>query len=134
MHRKTTTTLTQVEHQVMEVLYFFRGEGRVGGPPVELSERPKTLMDLWLEWTQGTGGQKPAKDFSRHERGGKVRFRYYRRKVFWDVISKHVAAGYDAQTAIERVRMSYGYSLSVYSILEKMTKDKKTGGHPNLRI
>ena len=35
----------------------------------ELSARPCTLHDLWVEWIFGMTGRKPAKDFNSGERG-----------------------------------------------------------------
>lgn len=89
---------------------------------------------MWQEWIFGTGGRKAAKNFNRTERGGKLKSKFCRRKVFWDCVSKHVNAGFEAQTVIEKIRQAYGYDLTVYRILERMTEDKKKGGHRNLRL
>jgi hypothetical protein len=35
----------------------------------ELSARPNLLYDLWVEYDTGTGGRKPAREFTYHERG-----------------------------------------------------------------
>ena len=112
--------------------------GRVGGHEplpenVSLSNSPRTLFDLWGEWTTGLGGRKAAKDFTSHDRG-LVRFKYCRRKVFWDCVNKHVCAGYTAHACIDKIYLSYGIGLSVTSILNKMVQDKKDGGHYNLQI
>jgi hypothetical protein len=101
---------------------------------VELSKQPKSLHELWQEFQFGINNQKAAKDFTTAERGGKNKFKYCRRKVFWDLIALHVQAGFLAQVAIDRVYDCYGRRLSVTAILELMRKDKTTGGHPNLRI
>ena len=115
-------------------------EGRVGGdgpPPLlvraDLTSCPRTLADLWQEYTVGIGGRKPAKDFTPSERGA-VKYKYCRRRVFWDCVSKHVNAGFTADTAIDRIKAAYGDRLSVYRILQLMRRDKKDGGHANLRI
>lgn len=112
--------------------------GRVGGhgplpPPVSLSNSPPNLYDLWVEYTTGLGGNKAAREFTCHERG-QVRFKYSRRKVFWDCVSQHVRAGYTAHTAIDRIRNCYGQKCSVTTILNLMIKDKKRGGHDNLQL
>ena len=99
----------------------------------ELSKTPRSLFDLWTEYVYGIGGRKPAKDFTFTERG-KCKFKYCRRKVVWDCISRHVNAGYLAPTAIDRIYQCYGRSQTVSYIIVAMVKDKKTGGHPNLRI
>ena len=125
----------------MSPLYQWRGEeGRVGGdgpPPqqrrADLSTCPRTLPDLWQEYTMGIGGRKPARDFTTSERGA-VKFKYCRRKVFWDCVSRHVNAGFTSDTAIDKIKSVYGERLSVYRVLELMIKDKKIGGHINLRI
>ena len=66
--------------------------------------------------------------------GGKLKFKYCRRKVFWDCVAKHVLAGYDPATTIDKIHAAYGHSLSVTKILDAMKVDKKNGGHINLRI
>lgn len=99
----------------------------------ELSKSPRTLFDLWTEYHVGIAGKKAAKDFSFKERG-RCRFKYSRRKVVWDCISKHVNAGFSAITAIDKIYECYGRGETVTSIINKMTNDKKTGEHPNLRI
>ena len=49
----------------------------------ELSARPRTLHDLWVEWQFNRAGRKPAKDFNSGEQGA-VKSRYSFRKAFWD--------------------------------------------------
>ena len=112
------------------------GGRALGGPLADLSTSPKSLHDLWLEYTVGLEGRKLARDFNAVERGEKrVKYRYCRRKVFWDCVSKHVNAGYAVDTVFNRIRECYGHSLSVYDILIRMAKDRRErGGHPNLRI
>lgn len=53
--------------------------------PAILCKTPKTVYDLWVEYTAGLGGNKPACQFTAKERG-KVKFKYCRRKIVWDVI------------------------------------------------
>jgi hypothetical protein len=59
----------------------------------ELTPRPKSLPELWQEYMFGIGDRKPAKDFSKVERG-KYRHMYCRRKLVWDCIERHVRCGY----------------------------------------
>ena len=95
--------------------------------------KPKTLHDLWTEYQHGVGGMKPAKDFTAEERG-KCKHKYCRRKNVWDCISKLVNAGHSSANAVEKIYSVYGHGLSVSAIIAAMVKDKKTGGHPNLRV
>ena len=109
--------------------------GRVSGPLVDLSSCPKNLYDLWAEYTTGLGGRKAARDFTTRERGGKLKFKFCQRKVFWDCIVKHVNAGYTAHTAIDRVYGAYGIRLPVSTILALMIKDRKNKTeHVNLQL
>ena len=122
--------------EVGEVLREGEG-GRVDGPQVDLSTSPKNLHELWAEYTVGLGGRKAAKYFTPRERGGRLKFRYCRRKIFWDCVSKHVNAGYAVDTVIDRIHSSYGEALTVTAILNALVKDRRKdgiGGHPNLRI
>lgn len=41
---------------------------------------------LWDEYEYGVGGNKAAREFTPAERG-KVKFKYSRRKIVWDVIN-----------------------------------------------
>ena len=101
--------------------------------PARLSRCPKTLFDLWHEFQFGLSGCKPAKEFSLAERG-KSKSVYCRRKVFWDVIVKLVNAGHTSEVAIDKVYACYGRNTSVTKILLKMVQDRRTGGHPNLKV
>ena len=109
--------------------------GGGGGPPVRklLSDRPKTLEDLWEEWTTGLHGEKAAKDFTAAERGAD-KCRFCRRRVFWDCVRERGRVGHSYKSTITKIRECYGKSLSVTDILVAMQKDKKNGGHVNLRI
>lgn len=102
-------------------------------PLATLYRSPKSLYDLWQEYQFGLNGEKPAKDFSSSERG-KNKSMYCRRKVFWDVISTLIRAGYTSDTAIDKVYQVYGRGTSVTSILVMMVRDRKNGGNPNLRV
>ena len=101
--------------------------------PARLSRCPKTLFDLWHEYQFGLSGCKPAKEFTLIERG-KAKSVFCRRKVFWDVVVKLVNAGHTSEVAIDKVYACYGRNTSVTKILLKMVQDRKTGGHPNLRV
>jgi hypothetical protein len=45
-----------------------------------------------------------------------------------------VNAGFTELTAIDKVHQAYGMNLSVTAIPNKIQKDKKDGGHPNLNL
>jgi hypothetical protein len=47
----------------------------------KLSDCPRSLHDLWLEYELGFSGKKAAKDFNEKERGAD-KYWYYRRNVF----------------------------------------------------
>ena len=100
----------------------------------ELSPHPTSLYELWVEYEFGIDNRKPAKEFTPSERGGKNKFKYCRRKNFWDLISLHVNAGSTSDAIIEKVYQCYGANLPVTSICELIRKDKSRRGHPNLRI
>jgi len=103
-------------------------------PGAQLSKRPKDLYSLWTEFTHGLGGLKAARDLTSVERGT-VKQKYYRRKVFWDVIATHVAAGFTAPAAVDLVYQVYGRGLSVTMIVNKMLEDKKRyNGRPHPRL
>jgi len=105
-------------------------------PAAQLSKRPKDLYSLWTEYTHGLGGLKAARDLTSVERGS-VKQKYYRRKVFWDVVGTHVDGGFTAPAAVDLVYQIYGRNLSVTLIINKMLEDKKRYNgrpHPRLRI
>ena len=89
-----------------------------------LSPTPKNLYLLWAEWQTGIGGRKPAKEFTREERG-KVKCKYTRRKVVWDQVSRMIRSGLSADVAIEQIYTSYGQGSSVTDIINRLRFDKK---------
>ena len=99
-----------------------------------LSQNPRSLKELWLEYKYGLDGRKPAKDFTTKERNqdSKMKQKYYRRNIFWTCLAKMIRQGSTVDLAIEKVRECYGFRCSVTKILGKMIADRKTGGHPNL--
>ncbi len=99
----------------------------------KLSDCPRSLHDLWLEYELGFSGKKAAKDFTEKERGAD-KYRYYRRNVFWVKVCEMVRAGFTAERACDRIYSVYGSRLSVTKIINAMIRDKKNGGHPELRI
>ena len=78
------------------------------------------------------GNNKAAKDFTSKERG-KVKYLYHRRKVVWEKVTEMVRSGYIAHDACNKIYEVYGANLSVTNIINLMRRDRKNGGHPNLR-
>jgi hypothetical protein len=91
-----------------------------------LSPTPRTINLLWLEYETGIGGRKPARDFSREERG-RVKHKYHRRKVVWDCISQLIRAGLTADVACDRIYQVYGVSTPVTTIINNMKRDARNG-------
>ena len=92
---------------------------------------PKSLFVLWQEYEFGLGGRIPAKHFNSKDRG-RVKYKYCMRKHFWDLISKMIQHGYSHTSAIDKVYTIYDGSVT--NILRDIRKDKKRGGHPQLRF
>jgi len=98
-------------------------------PPASLSKRPKTLQELWKEYTVGLNGNKPAKDFDEKERGANKHLYSYRLK-FWSKCSEMIRCGMTAEVAIDTIHQAYGPSLSITAILKQMRHDEKNGTWP----
>jgi hypothetical protein len=97
-----------------------------------LSKGPKNLHQVWREWTDGLGGNKPASQLSLHERGGTLRYTYFNRKFIWMTIKRQTDKGISHLTAIENIQQAYGYGKSVSHYIACIKRDLKHGGHPNL--
>ena len=106
--------------------------GGTGEPVVKLSCRSKDLYVLWAKWEHGVGGVRPAKSFSRCERGAN-RFAFSQRLVFWRVVHSLVLHGHTSDAAIDKVYAVYGRSLEVLKVLNCMRADQREGGHPELK-
>ena len=81
---------------------------RVGEPvpsrPAVLGACPRTLSGLWDEYQNGVGGRKPAREFTRSERGQtNVKFKYSRRLIVWKCIERLVDKGNTLSTAFTRI-------------------------------
>ena len=99
-----------------------------------LMPTPRSLHDLWQEYQHGVGGRKPARLFSYSERG-RVKHRYCRRKVVWDLIAGLVRQGHTANAGMDRIYAVYGGQTSVTNIINGLKRDGKNGTlSPNLRI
>ena len=102
-------------------------------PNARLVSNPRTLHQLWDEYEHGIAGAKPAKFFTRAERGA-YKCKYSRRKKVWDLIDKLIRRGHTAGRAIELLHNAYGASSSVTTIINNLRKDMKNNTlPPNLR-
>ena len=99
--------------------------------PPSLMPNPKSLFDLWDEYLNGVGGRKPARLFSETERG-RVKYKYTRRKVVWDVVRKLVDLGHSSHRAIDMIYDVYGAQTCLTDIIIGMRKDGTL--NPNLRL
>jgi hypothetical protein len=80
---------------------------------------PRTLYDLWKEYIFGFAGHKPAKDFTRSERGAVLSV-YSTRNHVWQQVAKMVRSGYTADRAIDKIYSVYvyGHSTAVTNIIK----------------
>jgi hypothetical protein len=72
-----------------------------------LSAKPRSLQVLWEEYERGIGGRRAARLFTREERG-RVKHKYHKRKMVWDLILTLLRGGLTAQVAIDRIYDHYG--------------------------
>ena len=107
--------------------------GRERPAPVKLYKNPRTLFDLFQEYEFGSVGTKPAKEFTRAERGENESL-YCCRNVFWQLLVQMIHAGHTSDSVIDKFYTVYGSSLSVTGILLCLVQDWKWGGHPFLQI
>ena len=96
--------------------------------PLMLSRNLPSLYTLWIEYWQGIGGRKAARLYTRQERGGKLKFTYYRRKIVWDLIEHYVRRGDTAAAVIDCIYARYGRGSSVTTIINEIRKDKMNNG------
>jgi hypothetical protein len=102
--------------------------------PATLMTNPKSLFELWTEYLHGVGGRKPARLFSETEQG-RVKYKFTRRKVIWDVVCNLVSLGHSSQRAIDMIYNVYGPQTSVTDIINRLRHDKRNGSlNTNLRI
>lgn len=94
-----------------------------------LSPHPKTLHQLWDEYIRGNGHNKPAKFFTRAERG-RAKSKYSRRLVFWKTVERLTNRNIPADEAIDRIRVHYGINKSVTAIINALRTDRNGNGLP----
>ena len=93
-------------------------------PKAKLAKNLKSLYILWHEYEFGIGDRRPAKSFSRKERG-MCRHLYSKRNIFWSLVVEMVRRGNTANSAIDKIYEVYGFKTSVTDILRELQKDKK---------
>ena len=101
-------------------------------PLASLTEKPRNLEVLWEEYQVGIDGRKPAKTFTAAERL-RTKDTYRRRRIVWEAIAALIRAGHTSQSAIRLIYQVYGLHTSVSTIIARMRRDNKNGGHPKLR-
>ena len=99
-------------------------------PPI-LCDCPRTLNVLWDEYQNGIGGSKPARAFTRAERG-RCRFKYSKRLLVWKCIDRLLDRGYSLGEACRKIHQVYGV-VSITKIIKAMRRDENRGGHAALR-
>ena len=107
-----------------------RTEG-ISTQSASLSPHPRTLYELWDEYVIGIGGRKPAREFTSRDRG-KLKYKYYRRKKLWDLVSALTRSGLTHLVAIDRIYQVYGRQNSVTTIIAAIKRDGKTNFIPPL--
>ena len=103
--------------------------GRDDRLETDLSRLPKTLYDLWDEYTVGLEGHKPAKLYTSTERG-RCKYKYTRRKVVWSKVEELVLGGHTAHAAIDMILDHYGKEKSVTQVINLMRKDRVNKSYP----
>ena len=98
-------------------------------PRAILKSRPRDLYELWTEYLTGLDGNKPARLFSARERG-QMKYKYTRRKIFWDLVREITRTGVSSHVAIDRIYTVYGHSTSVTSIINGLRRDRNTNRLP----
>ena len=96
----------------------------MANPPLRAELSPRNLHVLWQEYQEGIGGDRKAARLFTTEERGKVKHKYHRRKVVWDLISRLIRAGH---TACDRIYNVYGQDKSVTYIINKLKNDRRNG-------
>jgi len=108
----------------------------------KLSPNIKDLRVLWAEYEHGISGRKPARAWTREERGGggdtKVKQTFYRRNNIWKIQKLLINKGYTVHSANALIEETYGASSSITSISKAIVQDRKQhrahgGLHPKFR-
>eukprot|EP00957_Ditylum_brightwellii_P041175 3117040-Ditylum_brightwellii.AAC.1 len=92
---------------------------------------PRTFEVLWDKWQNGLNGNKPARLFTRAERG-RDKHKYTRRNVFWKCMVCLIRNGSDVANAIGRIKEVYGVT-TVTRTINSMKPHERVGGHYQLQ-
>ena len=100
-----------------------------------LSRNPKNLSTLWIEYTEGIGGRKPASEFTPSQKG-RVKSQYWKRNLVWKQIYRLVKAGFNSEAACANIQDDYGCLLPVRMLMQRMSEESRKGEecHPSLRL
>jgi hypothetical protein len=88
-----------------------------------LSANPRDLYTLWEEYEFGIEGRKSARKFSSHE-SGRVKYKYHRRKVIWDLVSELLRSGHTNISAVDSIYDTYGREATITSIINTMRRQR----------
>ena len=89
---------------------------------------------MWDEYQNGAGGRKPARKFTRSERGQKnADFKYSGRLIVWKCIESLIDKHNTLSTAFTQIRGVYDHCVMT-QLINKMSKDERRGGHARLRV
>ena len=100
------------------------GARRGNNNRLTLAPNLRMIQAFWQEYEHGIGGRKPAKLFTRQERGIR-RFLYSKRKLVWDKISLLVRQGYGWEAACDSIYAAYGRNLSIAQIMRQIQVDNR---------
>lgn len=96
-----------------------------------LHPRPTTMHQVWQEYVSGIGTNKPARFFTRAERG-RDKHNYAKRKHAWMFIQERVDRGMSATQVIDAIYQSFGPDKSVTALINCIRQCKRTGEYPPL--
>ena len=97
-----------------------------------LSNCPRSLFELWQDYKFGLQGRKAAKRFTPQERG-RVKYKYHRRKVVWDMILRLLGRGHSIHTAVGEIERVYGEGKTESTYINLLRRDRRVGHHCDLR-
>ena len=87
---------------------------------------------VWQEYEFGLPGWKAAKRFTSRERG-RVKYKYHRRKVVWDMILRLLGRAHSIHTAVREIERVYGEGKTVSTYINLLQCDQRVGHHRDLR-
>ena len=130
--RRTTATATGQSGRTVTMMTPELGTGI--SPNARLMERPRNLHEMWQEFLNGWGTNKPARSFNKQERNSRVsglKQKFYRRKFVWRVQCYMVDSGYTIEDANAKIINVYG-TCQVTQLIGKIKKDARNKEFPQL--